>query len=111
MNRDKALYNTKDRKEAIAKLSAISPDFVELIAKFPISEVQERTVISSREKEIIAIVALINLGTERLRGHLESGLRAGISKSELAEIILQTSIYIGFPRAVDAMLLLSDISE
>lgn len=104
------LHSTQDRQDAVAKLTSIYPDFVDLIAKFPIAEVQERTIISAREKEIVAIVALASLGTERLKGHLESAREAGVSKNELAEILLQTSIYIGFPRAVDAMLMLDDLA-
>lgn len=112
MSADDKLSSTQDRQTAIAKLQQISPEFVDLIAKFPIAQVQERAVLSEREREIIALVSLVGLGTtERLKGHFESALATGMSKAELSELVLQTSIYTGFPKAVDAMLALHDLIE
>ena len=103
------LHSTEDRKDVIAKLQEVSPDFVGMISEFALGSVYDRPVLDDKLKEVVAITALISLGTDRLRGHLESALATGFSKEELAEIIMLSSTYLGFPRAIDAMLVLHQV--
>jgi len=103
------LHSTEDRKDVIAKLKELSPDFVGMISEYALGTVFDRPVLDEKLKEVVAITALISLGTERLQGHLESALAQGFSKEEIAEIIMLTSIYLGFPRAIDAMLVLHEV--
>lgn len=108
---NKNLHATEDRKDVIAKLQELSPDFVGMISEFALGKVFDRPVLDHKLKEVVAITALISLGTERLQGHLESALADGFSKDELAEIIMLASIYLGFPRAIDAMLMLHEVAS
>lgn len=103
---EEQLAETRDRRDVIAKLSDIAPDFVEMISAFCLGEVYSRPRLGSHMKEVVAIVSLISLGSERLQGHLESALDSGMSQDELVEVIMLSSIYLGFPRAIDAMLIL-----
>ena len=105
------LHSTEDRKDVIAKLQELAPDFVGMISEFALGSVYDRPVLDDKLKEVVAITALISLGTARLQGHLESALAKGFSKEELAEIIMLASIYLGFPRAIDAMLVLHDVAN
>ena len=105
------LHSTEDRKDVIAKLQQLSPDFVGMISEFCLTKVYDRPVLDDKSKEIVAITALISLGSERLQGHLESALDKGFSKEDLTEVIMLSSIYLGFPRAIDAMLVLHRITE
>lgn len=105
------LHSTEDRKDVIAKLQELSPDFVGMISEFALGSVYDRPVLDDKLKEVVAITALVSLGTERLQGHLESALAKGFSKEELAEIIMLASIYLGFPRAIDAMLVLHVVAN
>lgn len=105
------LHSTEDRKDVIAKLQELAPDFVGMISEFALGSVYDRPVLDDKLKEVVAITALVSLGTERLQGHLESALAKGFSKEELAEIIMLASIYLGFPRAIDAMLVLHEVAN
>ena len=108
MNTNEALNQTQDRREVIGKLNEFSPDFVSIISKFCLGEVYNRPILPEKVKEIIAIVSLISLGSDRLKGHIESALLLGTTKEELSEVIILSSIYLGFPRAIDAMLVLQE---
>jgi len=102
------LAQTQDRRDVIGKLSEFSPDFVAMISQFCLGEVYSRPALPENTKEIVAIVSLISLGSDRLNGHFESALKLGVPKEELIEVIMLSSIYLGFPRAIDAMLVLND---
>jgi len=107
-NNAEALAQTHDRRDVIGTLSTFSPDFVSMISEFCLGQVHARPTLTENTKEVVAIVALISLGSERLKGHFESAIQQGMSKEELIEIVTLSSIYLGFPRAIDAMLILSE---
>ena len=110
MSNDK-LHSTEDRRDVISKLEALAPDFVGMISEFALGKVYDRPLLDNKMKEVVAITSLISLGSERLQGHIESALADGLSKDELTEIIMLSSIYLGFPRAIDAMLVLHRVLE
>ena len=111
MSTNEELSLTQDRREVIGKLNEFSPDFVSIISKFCLGEIYSRPMLPEKVKEIIAIVSLISLGSERLKGHIESALQSGATKEELSEVIILSSIYLGFPRAIDAMLILQETTN
>ncbi len=102
------LESTQDRRDVIGKLSEFAPDFVSMISNFCLGEVYARPALPENTKEVVAIVSLISLGSDRLKGHIESALAQGSTKEELSEVIMLSSIYLGFPRAIDAMLVLHE---
>jgi len=108
---EQTLAQTHDRRDVIGTLSKFSPDFVSMISEFCIGQVHARPALTENTKEVIAIVSLISLGSARLKGHFESALQIGITKEELIEIVTLSSIYLGFPRAIDAMLILNEAVE
>jgi 4-carboxymuconolactone decarboxylase len=105
------LHSTEDRRDVIAKLEELAPDFVGMISDFALGKVYDRPILDDQLKEVVAITALISLGSERLQGHLESALAKGFSKEQLTEVIMLSSIYLGFPRAIDAMLVLHSLTD
>lgn len=77
------------------------------IVEFVYGDVYSREKLSTREREIAAVAALIALGrSSQLPQHLRASLKAGITPDELREVILQTAVIAGFPeldeRSVDA---------
>ncbi len=105
------LLSTQDRQEVIAKLERVSPEFVGTIASFCIGEAFKGSKLPDDMKEVVAMVSLISLGSERLSGHFESALEAGMTKDDIVEVIKLSAIYLGFPRAIDAMLVLEALTS
>ncbi|HCE25529.1 MAG TPA: 4-carboxymuconolactone decarboxylase, partial [Hyphomonas sp.] len=56
-------------------------------------------------REIATIAALTAMGTAQpqLKVHIQAGLNVGLTKSEIEEIIIQMSVYAGFPAALNGM--------
>lgn len=46
-----------------------------------------------------------------LMGHLSGALENGVSSDELHEVIVQASVYCGFPAALDARKMLAEVLE
>lgn len=106
-----ALSSTLDRQQVIGKLEQFSPELVSIISECCIEKVYNRSALSTHTKEVVALVALISLGSDRIQGHFETALQEGMSLEELKEIVMLSAIYLGYPRAIDAMLQLNMIAE
>lgn len=84
-----------------------------LIVEFAYGDLYTRTILSDREREIAAIAVLTAQGGRdpQLRAHLRTGLRLGMTVTELEEVILQTTAFAGFPTAINANAILKSIVE
>lgn len=66
--------------------------------------VWSRPGLSQRDRSLITVAALCALHRpNELRLHLGRALTNGLSRSELAEVIMHMAIYGGFPVAVEGM--------
>jgi 4-carboxymuconolactone decarboxylase len=72
--------------------------------RWAFGEIWSREELSRRDRSIVVIAILIALGcTAELDVHFPAGLRHGLTRSELEEIVNHLSLYAGIPRAVEAM--------
>jgi 4-carboxymuconolactone decarboxylase len=88
-----------------SRVAEIAPDFARMTIEFPFGELYAREVLDLRTREIAAIAALAALGDAlpQLRIHVAAGLKQGVSRAEVVEILMQTAIYAGFPAALNAL--------
>jgi 3-oxoadipate enol-lactonase/4-carboxymuconolactone decarboxylase len=85
---------------AITATTSLTEPFQEFITRYAWGEVWTRAGLARRERSIATIAALVAMGAEaELALHLRAGLRNGLSKEEIAEVLLHTAIYAGLPRA------------
>lgn len=69
-----------------------------------------RDVLTQRERELCAVAALCVLSrTEQLRTHVIAALRAGATRKEVVEVILQMSTYGGMPVTMEGLALCREI--
>ena len=62
-----------------------------------------RDVLTQRERELCAVAGLCVLNrTNELKSHVIAAVRAGATKQEIAEVILQMSTYGGMPVCIAA---------
>ena len=89
--------------DAIARTDDFTADFQELITTQAWGGIWARPGIDRRMRSAITLTALIALGHEgELAMHLRAALRNGLSRDEIKEILLQTSVYCGVPAANSA---------
>src|SRR5665648_327403 len=89
----------------IAGLADIAPDLGRYIVEFAFGDVYSSPGLSLRDREIATIAALTALGTAhpQLVVHIKAGLRVGLSRQEVVEVITQMAVYAGFPAALNGV--------
>ena len=88
-----------------SRIAELAPDFARMAIEFPLGDIYTRAELDMRSREIVAIASLATLGDTgpHLRIHVRAALGLGIAKSEIIEILMQISIYAGFPAALNAL--------
>lgn len=100
-----ARIDGKAGEAVIAALDDIAPDFATYLFEFPFGDIYSRQGLDLRSREIATIAALTAMGNAapQLKVHIAAGLNVGLSREEIVEIIMQMSVYAGFPAALNGL--------
>jgi 4-carboxymuconolactone decarboxylase len=94
----------KEPSRAQQLVGDFAPKLAQLTDDVLFGDVWERTELSSRDRSLVTVAALIaNGNTEQLTGHLNRAKQNGLSETELAEVIIHLAFYAGWPRAMSAV--------
>ena len=78
--------------------------------RYGYGELWDRPGLDHRERMLVAIAAFTGLGLEgQLRKFAQSALNIGLSRDEVIEAVIQTGPYSGFPRALNALAILTEV--
>jgi 4-carboxymuconolactone decarboxylase len=88
-------------------------DLGRMIVEFAFGDIYTRPGLSLRDRELVTVAMLAAMGARepQLDVHLRAARNVGISEDELAEVIIQTVPYAGFPTAINAMRRLQALQE
>jgi 4-carboxymuconolactone decarboxylase len=94
-------------------LKKISPDFAEYLSRLHLDKSTHGRFSIRKLKELIAIASLISLGDGKshLRLRIQGACRAGCSKEEIIEVVIQSVVYVGFTKALIALHLVKEVCE
>jgi 4-carboxymuconolactone decarboxylase len=85
-------------------LGDFAPKLVSLTDDVLFGDVWERTELSSRDRSLVTITALVAGGnTEQLPFHLDLGRQNGLTREEVVEAITHLAFYSGWPKAMSAI--------
>ena len=72
---------------------------------FEYGEIFARPGLDERTRQLAIVIMLATAGNRpvQLTRHIEAALRAGLSRSELTEALMQLVVYAGFPTALNAI--------
>lgn len=91
-------------------LKDISPELSQFIIEYSFGDVYSLKSLDNKSKEVVAVSSLIVQGAiPQLKVHFNGALNTGCSISEVKEIILQMSVYVGFPKCINAMNALKEV--
>ncbi|KJY83324.1 4-carboxymuconolactone decarboxylase [Vibrio galatheae] len=95
----------------IQSLEDISPDLAKFTIEYPFGDIYSRQGLDLKSREIATVAALTALGncTPQLKVHLNAALNVGCSEEEIKEVIIQMSVYAGFPAALNGMFAFKDV--
>jgi 4-carboxymuconolactone decarboxylase len=95
----------------IESLKDIAPALAEWILSFAYGDVLSRPGLDLRTRQLATVAALTAMGTAmpQLGVHIHGALNVGCKPSELVEVILQMAVYSGFPSAINALNVASEV--
>lgn len=98
-------------EKVINSLKDISPDLGQFIIEYAFGDIYTRDGLDLKSKEIAVVAALTAIGTAQpqLKVHINGALNTGSSINELKELILQMSVYSGFPSCINGMNSLKEV--
>ncbi|MCT7357802.1 carboxymuconolactone decarboxylase family protein [Thalassolituus pacificus] len=99
--------------KVIDSLQDICPDLARYTIEYPFADIYSRPGLDLKSREIATVAALTALGNcqPQLKVHLQAALNVGCSADEIKEVILQMSVYAGFPAALNAMFAFKEVLQ
>ena len=90
----------------------VAPKLIDMTEKVVCGDVWERPGLSKRDRSLITVSALIAMNrADQLKGHLERALGNGVTKDEIGEVITHMALYAGWPTAMTAGRIASQVFE
>ena len=97
--------NEEAGRDVLENLKEIAPDFAHYLLEFPFGDIYSRPALDLKSREIAVVAALTALGnaTPQLKAHINGALNVGCTREEVIEVIMQMSVYAGFPAALNGL--------
>lgn len=107
------LHGGHTGEEIVNTFSQVCPKMAELTIEIIFGDIMQRPELDLKTRELTIISSLVTLGHSlpQVRAHTEAALQCGATKKEIAEVILQTAYFSGFPAAANAMIAVKDLLE
>ncbi|MCG6398935.1 carboxymuconolactone decarboxylase family protein [Vibrio fluvialis] len=98
-------------QKVMESLQDICPDLARFTVEYPFGDIYSREGLDLKSREIATVAVLTALGncTPQLKVHLNAALNVGCTEDELKEVILQMSVYAGFPAALNGMFAFKEV--
>ena len=98
-------------QKVVDSLQAIAPDLARYIIEFGFGDIYRRTGLDLKTRELATVAALTALGhcQPQLKVHVNGALNVGCKPDEIVEVIMQMSLYAGFPAALNGMFTAKDV--
>src|ERR1700712_858471 len=92
-------------QNVIDALADIAPDFATYVFEFPFGDIYSRPGLDLRSREIATVAALAAMGNAapQLKVHIRAAMNVGVTRDEIVEIMMQMSVYAGFPAALNGL--------
>lgn len=97
----------------VENLAAAFPEFASYLLEYPFGDIYSRAGLGLREREIAVVAALCAMGNAapQLRVHVHAALHVGCTPREVLEVVMQMSVYAGFPAALNGLAAVKEVFE
>lgn len=95
-----------DRVKTVAtRFATLAPDLSRLVVEFARGEIWNRQGLSLKSREFATLAMVTALGNQNnsVEAHVEGALRAGATETEIKELLLQMTVYAGYPKTLAAV--------
>jgi 4-carboxymuconolactone decarboxylase len=95
---------------ALARRTAFTADFQELLTRYAWGEVWTRPGLDHRTRRLLVLAMTVALGRlEELKLHVRAAVEHGVSREEIKEVLLQAAIYCGVPAGNSAFAAVEEV--
>ena len=96
------LQDEQAQLTTLAALDGLAPGFPDWIVTTLFGGTYQREGLSLRDRQIANLAALTALGgvEPQLAQHVRAGLRVGMSRQEVVEVLVHLAPYVGVPKAL-----------
>jgi len=107
------LYGEGKSQGLIDMQTGLAQDLARYGVEFNFGDIYSRPGLTLAQREMASLAALVAIGglEPQLRGHTRGAIRAGLSATEILETVIHTVQYAGFPRALNAIRIVTDTLE
>ena len=85
---------------AVGAVDDVTADFQDLITRYAWGDVWSRPGLGLRDRSIATLASLVTGSHENeIAMHVRAGLTNGLTRAEIAEVIMHTALYAGLPAA------------
>jgi 4-carboxymuconolactone decarboxylase len=94
----------------LSQRNEFNADFQDLITRYAWGEVWMRPGLDQRTRRLLVLAMTVALGREEeFKLHLRAGIKHGLAKEEIKEVLLQAALYCGLPAANGAFRAAEDV--
>ena len=100
----KEIYD-RSGERVIERMKDIAPDLSRYMIEFGLGEIYSRPGLDLKSRQIATIAALVVLGNaeSQLMDNIHGALNVGCSQEEIVEVMIQMTLYAGFPAVLRAL--------
>lgn len=90
--------------------TGLAQDLARFGIEFNFGDIYSRPGLTLAQRELLTIASLVTIGglEAQLRGHTRGAIRVGCSPTEIIETVIHTVQYSGFPKALNAIRVVTD---
>ena len=105
------VFGNKLGTKTIENLKQMFGEFASDAIEFAYGNIYSNDQLDLKQREIVTISMLTALGNspDQLKAHIFAGLKSGLTKEQIRGIIIQATIFAGFPQAINAMMIAESI--
>lgn len=105
------LFGAGAGQALVQDMEGLCPDFTDMSIEWAIGGITARPGLDCVTRELVVVASCVTLGhtVTQLRAHAQAALRAGASREQLIEAILQLTFYAGGAAVRNALVNIKDI--
>jgi 4-carboxymuconolactone decarboxylase len=105
-----AVYGEGKAEGLIAMQTGLAQDLARYGVEFNFGDIYSRPGLTLAQRELLSLASLVTIGgvDAQLRGHTRGALNVGCTPTEILETVIHVVQYAGFPRALNAIRVVTD---
>jgi 4-carboxymuconolactone decarboxylase len=100
-------------QRVVQALADVAPALAQHVVAYGFGEVYARPALAAQQRQLVTLGILTALGgcEPQLDVHVRAALNVGLSPAQIVETIIHASAYCGFPRALNAIVVVKRVLD